>query len=68
MTATAFPLAWPSQPPRKQYTEAGAFKTALPAALKKVQGSHYHPDRASGEAALMAKLNPARHDALKEIQ
>lgn len=39
MTATAFPLAWPSQFPRKQYPEAGAFKTALPAALKNVQGS-----------------------------
>ncbi|MGJ7611093.1 MULTISPECIES: hypothetical protein [unclassified Variovorax] len=39
MTATAYPLTWPSQFPRKQYPEAGAFKTALPAALKNVQGS-----------------------------
>lgn len=39
MTATAFPLTWPSQFPRKQYPERGAFKTALPAALKNVQAS-----------------------------
>ena len=39
MTATAYPLTWPSQFPRKQYPEAGAFKTALPAALKNVQDS-----------------------------
>ncbi|MCY1218197.1 hypothetical protein D9M72_301380 [compost metagenome] len=39
MTATAYPLTWPSQFPRKQYPERGAFKTALPAALKNVQDS-----------------------------
>ncbi|WP_422096845.1 hypothetical protein [Variovorax sp.] len=39
MTATAYPLTWPSQFPRKQHPEAGAFKTALPAALKNVQDS-----------------------------
>jgi hypothetical protein len=39
MAATAFPLTWPSQFPRKQYREGGAFKTGLPAALKNVQDS-----------------------------
>lgn len=39
MTATAYPLTWPSQFPRKQHPERGAFKTALTAALKNVQDS-----------------------------
>lgn len=39
MTATAYPLAWPSQFPRKLHPERGAFKTALTAALKNVQDS-----------------------------
>ena len=39
MSATAYPLTWPRQFLRKQHREAGAFKTALPAALKNVQDS-----------------------------
>lgn len=39
MTITAYPLTWPSQFPRAKHPEKGAFKTALPAALKNVQGS-----------------------------
>lgn len=39
VTASAFPLSWPSQFPRKLQPERGAFKTALPVALKNVQDS-----------------------------
>lgn len=39
MTITAYPLTWPSQFPRAKHPEKGAFKTALPAALKNVEGS-----------------------------
>lgn len=39
MTATAYPLTWPSQFPRAKYREQGKFKTALPAAIKNVQTS-----------------------------
>lgn len=39
MTATAFPLTWPAQFPRTKYREDGRFKTALPNAIKNVQGS-----------------------------
>lgn len=39
LTATAYPLTWPSQFPRRQNREAGAFKTALAGALKNVQDS-----------------------------
>lgn len=39
MTATAYPLTWPPQFPRAKYRENGKFKTALPNAIKNVQGS-----------------------------
>lgn len=39
MTATAFPLTWPKTIPRFKHREKGAFKTALPAALKNVDTS-----------------------------
>jgi len=39
MTATAFPLTWPKTIPRFKQRQAGAFKTALPAALKNVSTS-----------------------------
>lgn len=39
MTATAFPLSWPSQFPRSKLPEAGRFKTTLASALKNVQDS-----------------------------
>lgn len=39
MTITAYPLTWPGQFPRAKHLERGAFKTALPAALKNVQDS-----------------------------
>lgn len=39
MTITAYPLTWPSQFPRAKHPEKGAFKAALPAALKNVEGS-----------------------------
>lgn len=39
MTITAHPLAWPATFPRAKYRERGAFKTALPSAIKNVQGS-----------------------------
>ena len=38
-TATAFPLSWPPGFPRKQYRDAGQFKTTLASALKNVQDS-----------------------------
>lgn len=38
MTA-AYPLSWPEQFPRTTHREKGQFKTALPAAIKNVQGS-----------------------------
>lgn len=39
MSINAFPLSWPSQFPRSKYRENGKFKTALPNAIKNVQGS-----------------------------
>lgn len=39
MTATAYPLTWPQMFPRTKWRERGRFKTALPAAIKNVQGS-----------------------------
>lgn len=36
---TPYPLAWPEQFPRAKTREKGAFKTALPAAIKNVQDS-----------------------------
>ena len=39
MNATAYPLTWPNQFPRRQHPERGAFKTALTAALQNVQDS-----------------------------
>ncbi len=39
MTATAYPLSWPSQFPRAKYAEPGRFKTTLASALKNVQDS-----------------------------
>lgn len=39
MSATAFPLTWPTTIPRFKYRDAGKFKTALPAALKNVSAS-----------------------------
>jgi hypothetical protein len=39
VTATAFPLTWPQHFPRAKYRERGAFKTALPAAIKNVHTS-----------------------------
>jgi len=39
MTATAYPLSWPSQFPRAKLREAGRFKTTLASALKNVQDS-----------------------------
>lgn len=39
MTATAYPLTWPSQFPRARNREGGRFKTTLASALKNVQGS-----------------------------
>lgn len=39
MTASAYPLSWPSIFPRSKYREAGRFKTALPNAIKNVHTS-----------------------------
>lgn len=39
MTATAFPLTWPTQFPRAKAREPGAFKTTLAGALKNVDDS-----------------------------
>lgn len=39
MTATAYPLTWPSQFPRAKQREKGAFKTSLAGALGNVQDS-----------------------------
>jgi hypothetical protein len=39
MTISAYPLTWPAGFPRAKYREHGKFKTALPAAIKNVQGS-----------------------------
>lgn len=39
MTISAHPLTWPTTFPRAKYREKGAFKTALPAAIKNVQQS-----------------------------
>lgn len=39
MTATAYPLTWPSQFPRTKWREEGRFKTQLPNAIKNVQAS-----------------------------
>lgn len=39
MTATAYPLTWPTQFARAKWREAGRFKTALPNAIKNVQTS-----------------------------
>lgn len=39
MSITAYPLTWPGQFPRTKLPEKGAFKTALPSALKNVQNS-----------------------------
>lgn len=39
MTISAYPLAWPPHFPRSKYRDDGRFKTALPNAIKNVQGS-----------------------------
>lgn len=39
MSISAFPLCWPQHFVRAKYRERGAFKTALPNAIKNVQGS-----------------------------
>lgn len=39
MSIVAFPLTWPATFPRAKYREDGRFKTALPNAIKNVQGS-----------------------------
>lgn len=39
MTATAYPLCWPAQFPRKQYRENSRFKTSLNTAIANVQDS-----------------------------
>lgn len=39
MSISAYPLAWPATFPRAKYREDGRFKTALPNAIKNVQGS-----------------------------
>jgi hypothetical protein len=39
VTVNAYPLTWPEHFPRAKYREDGKFKTALPAALKNVEGS-----------------------------
>lgn len=50
MSATAYPLSWPTQFPRTKYRETGRFKTELPSAIKNVQTSLNGFSRDSGKS------------------